>query len=240
MLAPVGLVQHLLTFLEAATRPLLGASSAWVAIALLTVLVRLALLPLAIAQARAGRVQAELQPEVAKLRKRFAKKPERLQAAMLDLYRQRGVGVLAGSGCLPLLLQLVQLPVLWVVYRVVRASAFTGALFGVPLGTTLLAAPPLVLLAMVAVLAAGAALSSWSAARAAQASADRAARPGRPGSGGAPVAETPPGARQVAVLTRALPFAVLPIAAWLPLAVVVYLAAGNLCTALQQAVTRLH
>jgi YidC/Oxa1 family membrane protein insertase len=231
MLAPIELAQHLLTFLDTATRPLLGASSAWVAIALLTVLVRVALLPLAIAQARAARTQAELQPEIAALRKRHAKRPERLQAAILDLYRQRGVGTLAGSGCLPVLLQLAQLPVLWVVYRVVRASAFTGALFGVPLGTTLLAAPPPVLLALVGVLVVGATLSAWRAGRAA-----RRLEPAR----GERAGDTQPGARQAAALTRVLPFAVIPLAAWLPLAVVVYLAAGNLFTVLQQAITRAH
>jgi YidC/Oxa1 family membrane protein insertase len=231
MLAPIELAQHLLTFLDTATRPLLGASSAWVAIALLTVLVRVALLPLAIAQARAARTQAELQPEIAALRKRHAKRPERLQAAILDLYRQRGVGMLAGSGCLPVLLQLAQLPVLWVVYRVVRASAFTGALFGVPLGTTLLAAPPPVLLALVGVLVVGATLSAWRAGRAA-----RRLGPAR----GERTGDTQPGARQAAALTRVLPFAVIPLAAWLPLAVVVYLAAGNLFTVLQQAITRVH
>jgi YidC/Oxa1 family membrane protein insertase len=231
MLAPIELAQHLLTFLDTATRPLLGASSAWVAIALLTVLVRVALLPLAIAQARAARAQAELQPEIAALRKRHAKRPERLQAAILDLYRQRGVGMLAGSGCLPVLLQLAQLPVLWVVYRVVRASAFTGALFGVPLGTTLLAAPPPVLLALVGVLVVGATLSAWRAGRAA-----RRLGPAQ----GERAGDTQPGARQAAALTRVLPFAVIPLAAWLPLAVVVYLAAGNLFTVLQQAITRVH
>src|SRR6266511_2568569 len=159
MLAPVELVQHLLSFLDTATRPLLGASSAWVAIALLTVLVRVALLPLTIAQLRAARTQAELQPEIAAL-------------------RERDVGVLAGSGCLPLLLQLVQLPVMFVVYRVVRASAFTGALLGVPLGTTLLAAPPPVLLALVGVLAVLATLSAWQAGRTARRAA--AATPGQP------------------------------------------------------------
>jgi len=228
MLAPVELTQHLLSFLDTATRPLLGASSAWVAIALLTVLVRVALLPLAIAQARAARVQVALQPEVAKLRKRHAKRPERLQGAILDLYRERGVGPLAGSGCLPLLLQLLQLPVLWVVYRVVRASAFTGALFGVPLGTTLLAAPPPLLLALVGVLALAAALSAWQAGRAARRVGPAAAAAGLPGG------------RRGATLTRALPFAVIPMAAWLPLAVVVYLAAGNLFTVVQQAIARAH
>ena len=225
MLAPVELTQHLLTLLDSAVRPLLGPSSAWVAIALLTVLVRVALLPLAIAQARAGRVQAELQPEVAKLRKRFAKKPERLQAAMLDLYRQRGVGVLAGSGCLPVLLQLVQLPVIWIVYRVIRASAFSGALFGVPLATTLWAAPAPLLLALVGVLGVAAALSSWQAARNAR--------------NAAATAEAP-GGRSLTAVARVLPFATIPVAAWLPLAVVVYLAAGNLFTVVQQALLRVH
>jgi YidC/Oxa1 family membrane protein insertase len=225
MLAPVELTQHLLTLLDSAVRPLLGPSSAWVAIALFTVLVRVALLPLAIAQARAGRVQAELQPEVAKLRKRFAKKPERLQAAMLDLYRQRGVGVLAGSGCLPALLQLVQLPVIWIVYRVIRASAFSGALFGVPLATALWAAPAPLLLALVGVLGVAAALSSWQGARAAR--------------NAAATAEAP-GGRLLTAVARALPFATIPVAAWLPLAVVVYLAAGNLFTVVQQALLRLH
>jgi YidC/Oxa1 family membrane protein insertase len=226
MLAPVQLTQHLLTLLDTATRPLLGASSAWVAIALLTVLVRVALLPLAIAQVRATRAQIALQPELAKLRKRYAKRPERLQAATVDLYRKHGVGVLAGSGCLPLLLQLVQLPVLWVVYRVVRASAFTGALFGVPLGTTLLAAHPPVLLALVGVLALAATLSGWQAGRAAR----------RAG----PAAAGQPAGRQAAILARALPFAVIPVAAWLPLAVVVYMAAGNLFTVVQQVIARVH
>ncbi|HEX8857931.1 MAG TPA: membrane protein insertase YidC [Actinomycetes bacterium] len=225
MLAPVELTQHLLTLLDSAVRPLLGPSSAWVAIALLTALVRVALLPLAIAQVRAGRVQAELQPEVAKLRKRFAKKPERLQAAMLDLYRQRGVGVLAGSGCLPLLLQLVQLPVIWIVYRVIRASAFSGALFGVPLATTLWAAPAPLLLALVGVLGVAAALSSWQGARAAR---------------NAAATADAPGGRSLTAVARALPFATIPVAAWLPLAVVVYLAAGNLFTVVQQALLRVH
>jgi YidC/Oxa1 family membrane protein insertase len=225
MLAPVELTQHLLTLLDTTIRPLLGPSSAWVAIALLTVLVRAALLPLAVAQTRAARTQAALAPEVAKLQKRFAKKPERLQAAMLDLYRERGVGVLAGSGCLPVLLQLVQLPVIFIVYRVIRASAFTGALFGVPLATTLWAAPVPLLLALVAVLTIAAALSSWQTARNAKSNLATAAVPG---------------GRSVTAITRAMPFAIVPFAAWLPLAVVVYLAAGNLFTVLQQAILRVH
>lgn len=222
MLAPVELTQHLLTFLDTATRPLLGASSAWVAIALLTLLVRVAMLPLAIMQFRAARAQLELQPEIAALRKRHAKRPERLQAAVQALYRERGVSMFAG--CLPL----VQVPVMWVVYRVVRASAFTGALFGVPLGTSLLAAPPLLLLALVGVLTVAATLSAWQAGRTQR----------RAGAATAPAGQ--PGGRQAATLARVLPFAVIPVALWLPLAVVVYLSVGNLFTVVQQVITRVH
>jgi YidC/Oxa1 family membrane protein insertase len=211
MLAPVELVQHLLTFLDTAIRPLLGAESAWFAILLLTVLVRVALLPLAIMQARGARAQLDLQPEIAALRRRYAKRPEQLQAALRDLYRERGVSPL--PGCLPLILQL---PVMWVVYRVVRASAFGGAFFGVPLGTALVAAPPPVLLALLGVLAVSAALSALR-------------------SGRVPSAVPAPSGQPVPLLTRLLPFAVVPVALWLPLAVVVYLAAGNLCTLAQQA-----
>jgi YidC/Oxa1 family membrane protein insertase len=211
MLVPVELVQHLLTFLDTFIRPLLGAESAWFAILLLTVLVRVALLPLAIMQARGGRAQLALQPEIAALRRRYAKRPERLQAALRDLYRERGVSPLPGF--LPLILQL---PVMWVVYRVVRASAFGGAFFRVPLGTALVAAPPPVLVALLGVLAITAAVSAL--------------RSGRMAS-----AVPAPSGQPVPLLTRVLPFAVVPVALWLPLAVVVYLAAGNLCTLAQQA-----
>jgi membrane protein insertase Oxa1/YidC/SpoIIIJ len=97
------------------------------------------------------------------------------------------------------------------VYRVVRASAFTGSFFGVSLGTSLLVAPPPVLLALLGVLVAIALLSALRAGRAV------------------------PAGRPVPLLTRLLPFSVVPVALWLPLAVVVYLAAGNLCALIQQA-----
>jgi YidC/Oxa1 family membrane protein insertase len=218
MLAPVELANHLLIFLETATRPLLGAESAWFAIVLLTVLIRVALLPLAVLQVRAARAQLDLQPEVAALRKRYAKQPRRLQAALAALYKERGVRLL--PGCLPLVLQL---PVMWVVYRVVRASAFAGAFLGVPLGTALLAAPPPVLAALLGVLAVTAALSGLLAGR------------GAPASG-----RLRPAAEPVPALARLLPFTVVPVALWLPLAVVVYLAAGNLCTLAQQALLRVR
>jgi YidC/Oxa1 family membrane protein insertase len=229
MLAPVELMQHLLTFLDTAIRPLLGAQSAWVAIALLTLVVRVALLPLAIVQARGTRAQLRLQPEIAKLRKRFAKQPERLQNALMELYRERGVNPL--TGCLPLLLALVQIPVLWVVYRVIRASAFGGTLFGVSLGTSLVAAPPALLVAVFAVLLATAALSAWQARRNARRAAAAGASTDIPGVPGLPSATT---------IGTVLPFAVIPVAAWLPLAVVVYIAAGNLFMLVQQALIRVH
>jgi len=49
----------------------------------------------------------------------------------------------------------------------------------------------------------------------------------------------PPG-QPVPLLARLLPFTIVPVALWLPLAVVVHLAAGNLCTLAQQALPRVR
>jgi membrane protein insertase Oxa1/YidC/SpoIIIJ len=133
-----------------------------------------------------------------------------------------------------LLLALVQVPVLWVVYRVIRASAFGGALFGVSLGTSLVAAPPPVLAALFAVLLATAAVSAWQARRNARRAVGAAASAGIPGVPGVPALPS------AATISTVLPFAVIPVAAWLPLAVVVYIAAGNLFMLVQQALIRVH
>jgi YidC/Oxa1 family membrane protein insertase len=64
----------------------------------MTVLIRLVLLPLAAYQARVSarhaRALAELQPEVERLRRRHRGSPERLAAKLADLYRSRGVNLL--------------------------------------------------------------------------------------------------------------------------------------------------
>ncbi|MFI1000747.1 YidC/Oxa1 family membrane protein insertase [Streptomyces galbus] len=85
-------------------RPLFHASAAAAAIVLFTALVRLLVHPLSRAAARGQKARAALQPQVAELRERHARDPEKLQRAVLDLHAREQVSPL--SGCLPGLLQL--------------------------------------------------------------------------------------------------------------------------------------
>ncbi|MCP9945714.1 membrane protein insertase YidC [Streptomyces somaliensis] len=100
------------------------------AIVLLTVLVRTALLPLAVAAARGQRARARLAPQVAAVRKKYARDPDRLRRAVLDLHARERVSPLAG--CLP---GLLQLPVFFLLYHLFTRDEFSGhALFGASLG----------------------------------------------------------------------------------------------------------
>ncbi len=94
-----------------------------VAIVVLTVIIRLLLAPLQqfqlVTQRKTMVEQRKLAPEVAELRKKFRKDPQKLNAEMMKLYQEHGVNPLGGLvGCLPLV---VQLPILTALYYV-----FTG------------------------------------------------------------------------------------------------------------------
>lgn len=94
-----------------------------VAIVVLTILIRLLLSPLQqfqlLTQRKTMVEQRKLAPEVAELRKKHKKDPQRLNQEMMKLYQEHGVNPLGGLvGCLPLI---VQLPILTALYYV-----FTG------------------------------------------------------------------------------------------------------------------
>ncbi|KJK58991.1 YidC/Oxa1 family membrane protein insertase [Saccharothrix sp. ST-888] len=101
------------------------------AIVLFTVCVRLALHPLARAAARGQKAQARLAPKVAELRRRHAKQPEKLQAALTELYREEKASPFAG--CLPVL---AQAPFFSVMYRLFTKpnDLLQHTVSGVPLG----------------------------------------------------------------------------------------------------------
>ena len=119
---------------------LIEAVSQWVpmplCIVLLTVLVRLALHPLNRATYRAGLHRRRISPQVRELQERHRKNPEKLRTELMELHTREGVS--PAAGCLPALLQL---PVLGVVYRLFSAPQFAGTanalqhhtLAGVPL-----------------------------------------------------------------------------------------------------------
>lgn len=141
------------------------AVSPGLAIVLVTLAVRAALIPLSIATVRAEGHRRRLAPQLARLRTRYATQPERLQRETLALYAAEKVSPIAGF--LP---GLAQAPVLTLVYALFTSTSIHGhanallsaTLFGAPLGRHLIAATggvlagdwvALVLLLVIAVIA---------------------------------------------------------------------------------------
>ncbi|MGX1910355.1 YidC/Oxa1 family membrane protein insertase [Streptomyces phaeochromogenes] len=133
MSAFASLVEGLAELLE----PLFQASAAAAAIVLFTALVRLLVHPLSRASARGQRARAALQPQIAALRKKHGKNPEKLQKAVLELHAKEKVSPF--SGCLP---SLFQLPAFFLLYHLFSNSQIGGEansllahqLFAAPLG----------------------------------------------------------------------------------------------------------
>ncbi|MGW7065843.1 YidC/Oxa1 family membrane protein insertase [Streptomyces sp. NPDC054855] len=117
--------------------PLFHASATAAAIVLFTACVRLLVHPLSRASARGQKARAKLSPQIAELRKKHAKNPEKLQKAVLELHAAEKVSPL--SGCLP---SLFQLPAFFLLYHLFSSSSIGGEanallqhkLFDAPLG----------------------------------------------------------------------------------------------------------
>jgi YidC/Oxa1 family membrane protein insertase len=75
-----------------------------VAIAALTFIINMAMLPLNLSQQRSARKMQELQPEMEKLKKKYGKDQERLSQETMKLYKEKGINPM--GGCLPLLIQM--------------------------------------------------------------------------------------------------------------------------------------
>jgi YidC/Oxa1 family membrane protein insertase len=118
------------------TEPVLGGQSFWFSIVMLTIAVRIVLIPLTVKQVRSTRVMQELQPELKKLQAKYKNDKQKLQEELMKLYRERGFNPLAG--CWPLA---AQLPFFWALYRVIYSHEINGqpnillgkTFFGVPL-----------------------------------------------------------------------------------------------------------
>ncbi|MBM4433610.1 MAG: membrane protein insertase YidC [Chloroflexi bacterium] len=82
-----------------------------------TLLIRLLLYPLFVAQIRSQRAMQELAPALQEMRTRYGKDKQRVAEEQMKLYREKGVN--PAAGCLPLLLQM---PILFAMY-----SAFIQA-----------------------------------------------------------------------------------------------------------------
>ena len=86
-----------------------------VAIILLTVIVRLILLPLSMKQIKSMREMQKIQPEVKKLQAKYKGDRQKLNEEMMKLYKEHGVNPF--GGCLPLV---AQMPVFIGLFRVLR------------------------------------------------------------------------------------------------------------------------
>lgn len=123
--------------------PVAGTNAAALAVVLVTVLVRTALIPVGVSQAKAEQMRARLAPKLRDLQKRHGKNAERLQRETLALYKQENASPLAG--CLPLIVQAAVVGILYTLFLRPeiaghRNELLTHDLFGAPLGTSLLSA----------------------------------------------------------------------------------------------------
>lgn len=183
--------------------PFAGGSSAAFAIVLVTLAVRVALLPLGVIAARSTAAMRRIGPQLQALRARHAKNPERLARETGELMRRERVSPF--GGIVPLL---AQLPVVGIVYAVFTHPSIAGrangllaaSLVDVPLGRSMVSLIGGGLSAtQLAVLAAGVALlvlvaevsRRWSARQQAELAAAQPARPVRASASGQPVRPTP-------------------------------------------------
>jgi YidC/Oxa1 family membrane protein insertase len=93
-----------------------------IAIIVVTIIIRLVLAPLQqfqlVTQRRSMAEQRKLAPEIAELRKKFKKDPQKLNAETMKLYQEHGINPLGGMiGCLPLIVQIPILTALFYVFR---------------------------------------------------------------------------------------------------------------------------
>jgi len=87
------------------------------AIIIMTVVIKLILLPLSKQSIKSQKTLQELQPKIDEIKKKYADNKEEQGRAMMQLYKQEKVNPF--SSCLPLL---IQLPFLWAVFMVFRAG----------------------------------------------------------------------------------------------------------------------
>lgn len=222
--------------------PIAGTAAAAVAVIVLTLLVRTALIPVGISQVKAEWSRRRLAPRLQALQRKYKKNPQLLQQKTMALYKAEKTSPFAG-----MLPALAQAPVLSLVYALFLRSTVDGHanalltehLFGVPLGTSFVhlvtTGAPWPGMAVYAVLFATMAATAWLSRRTAlrlalpTASAQHPAT--RPTDAAAPLAN-------LTGFLSWLPFITVVFAAFVPLAAALYLATTTAWTLLERALLR--
>lgn len=96
----------------------LTGSLGW-SIVIVTILIRLILMPLLWPSLKSANKMRELQPKLKRLQEKYGKEKEKLAKAQMDLYKQEGVNPL--SGCLPQILQIAVLIIFFSAFNLVTA-----------------------------------------------------------------------------------------------------------------------
>ena len=261
---PVDAVYHIVFALTTALTPVLGGLAAVAGIVVVTLAVRLLVTPLTFRALRGQAAQARLTPEIQRLRQRFGKQPDRLQRELTALYQREGTSVFAGFA--PLLVQWPVFSVLYLLFRSPTVGGapnrlLSRDLLGVPLGSHwlsgagILSLHGVVFVGVLAVLAA----ACWLVARAARRALPQPA-PARPAPGGAArgsvargsaapggvaravwlgqhdPADAVPGSQALATFGKVAPYLTVLIAAFAPLAGVIYLVTSTSWSAAERLV----
>ncbi|MFE9723757.1 YidC/Oxa1 family membrane protein insertase [Streptomyces sp. NPDC005794] len=220
-------------------QPFFQHASTAAAIVLFTALVRLAVHPLSRAAARGQKARTKLQPQIAELRKKHAKNPDRMQKALMELHAKEKVSPL--SGCLP---SLLQMPAFFLLYHLFSSQRIGGdpnsllghELFGAPLGerwhNALADGGPfgeqgLVYLALFVIVAAVATFNYGRTKR------QMAANPMTPATG--PDGQPVPGMGAMTKVMPLMSFLTLFSVAFVPLAAALYIVTSTTWTALERA-----
>ncbi|HEY8458413.1 MAG TPA: membrane protein insertase YidC [Actinopolymorphaceae bacterium] len=138
----VALAHRVVHGLSSVFFPLVGDAAPLVGLVLLTLLVRLCLVPLGYAASQNAQARAALAPRLRDLRDRYKRDPVRLHEETNALLRSHGISPYGG-----LLPTLVQIPLFALMYRLCTAPAIGGhvnvllthTVAGVPLGHSLVA-----------------------------------------------------------------------------------------------------
>jgi YidC/Oxa1 family membrane protein insertase len=124
-------VSGILVLFHSLWSPLLGKDSGWtwaLSIVSLTVVIRVALIPLFVKQIKSSRAMQLLQPKVRELQKKYGHDREKLGAETMKLYKENNANPLAS--CLPLLLQS---PIFIALFRVLDGAARIDQETGLPI-----------------------------------------------------------------------------------------------------------
>ncbi|MGA1846116.1 membrane protein insertase YidC [Deferribacter abyssi] len=88
-----------------------------IAIIILTILIKLLTYPLTIKSMTSMKKMQKIQPEIQKIREKFKGDPQKMNAAMMELYKKYGVNPM--GGCLPML---IQIPIFFALYKALLVS----------------------------------------------------------------------------------------------------------------------